>query len=130
MREPSELDSVTLADPDLDGKTIVYAWRQRPGARRPYDGAWTEIARLDFGYPGAVCEGVDGALYVLGPPRGSNSGSWVYRVDAVTGVADRVSGNYFYAIPEHGKNWMAMPTAPTLGREDKVEDKPPPTVSG
>ena len=120
MREPGELDSVTLADPDLDGKTIVYK----------YDGEWTEIARLDDGYPSAVCEGVNGALYVLGPPPVSYDGSWVYRIDAVTGVVERLTEYYFSSIAEFGKNWMAMPTAPTLGREDKVEDKPPPTVSG
>ena len=119
IRTPGELDSVTLADSDLAQKTVVYK----------YDGEWVEITRFDRGFPSAICEGVDGAIYVLGP-YGSygNGGAWVFRVDAKTGSAEQMADGYFSPFPSWGRNWMALPTAPTLGHTGGSEKNPPPTV--
>ena len=115
---PSARDSVTLADSELAQKTVVYK----------YDGEWVEIARFDSGFPSAICEGIDGAMYVLGPQTYRNL-SWVLRIDAKTGSTERMEDGYFES-GGWGRNWMALPTSPELGYTGGSEKNPPPTVAG
>ena len=115
------LDEITLDDPGLAGKTVVYK----------YDGEWVEITRFDRGSPSAICEGVDGAIYVLGPYGAyGNGGASVFRVDAKTGSAEQMADGYFSPFPSWGRNWMALPTNPFHDFLEREAQNPPPTVGG
>lgn len=121
------LDEITLDDPGIAGKIIVYK----------YDGGWVEVARIETGGVGngrtkSICEGVDSAIYILGNKHPSSTEYNVYRLDPEGGQVTTMSGTHNSGVNDGDdtRNWFGLPTNPFHDFGEREAQNPPPTVAG
>ena len=123
----THLDETTLDDPGIAGKIIVYE----------YDGGWVEVVRIETegsgdGQPASICEGVDGAIYILGNKHPFSTEYNVYRLDPEGGQVTTMSGTHNSGVNDGDdtRNWFGLPTNPFHDFGEREAQNPPPTVGG
>jgi hypothetical protein len=119
MRGLGSLDTVDLDEPELENQTVLYTIAGKGEE-------WVEMTRIADSPPESICEGPDGAIYVL-------CGSHVYKVDAASGEATLLKEHWYFkngsaVYAGQVRNWLALPTNPLQSVETRAAVNPPTTV--